>query len=189
MQTVKSTHFCRYEIKKSIFISYVVPMDEFELLHAKLKAEHHKATHIVWAYRYINEFDQIVENGSDDGEPRGTSAQPVLNVLRGIEGINLSILVVRYFGGVKLGTGGLVRAYSMASKMVLEKADLIPYEKREDFCFSCKYHFVQKMEYFLNKIGVDFKNRDFETDEVIWRLEISDRQKEEIKRFLSENFV
>ncbi|MDR1460207.1 MAG: IMPACT family protein [Campylobacteraceae bacterium] len=176
-------------MKKSIFISYVTPINEFETFRAKLKIEHPKATHIVWVYRYINEFDQIVENGSDDGEPKGTSAQPTLNVLRGLSGVNLSVLTIRYFGGIKLGTGGLVRAYGTAAKMVLEKADFIPYEKRENFCFTCKYHFVQRAEYFLNKIGVDFKNRDFETDEVIWRLKVNINQKEEIARFLSENFV
>ncbi|MDR1285048.1 MAG: IMPACT family protein [Campylobacteraceae bacterium] len=189
MRTIKSTHFCRYEVKKSIFISYIAPIDEFKTLHAKLKIEHPKATHIVWAYRYINEFDQIVENGSDDGEPKGTSAQPMLNVLRGIEGVNLSILTIRYFGGIKLGTGGLVRAYGTAAKMVLEHADLVLYERKKSFCFTCKYHFIQKTEYFLNKIGVDFKNRDFEIDEVVWKLEVSVRQKEEIERFLSENFI
>jgi uncharacterized YigZ family protein len=189
MQTIKSLHFCRYEVKKSIFISYVVPMHEFNALHVKLKTEHPKAAHIVWVYRCVNEFNQIIENGSDDGEPKGTSAQPVLNILRGIEAVNLSVLIVRYFGGIKLGTGGLARAYGTAAKMVLDGANLILYEKKEKFCFTCKYHFVQKIEYFLNKISVDFKNRDFETDKIVWKLEISARQKEEIERFLSENFI
>ncbi|MDR1554398.1 MAG: IMPACT family protein [Campylobacteraceae bacterium] len=189
MKTIKSTHFYRYEVKKSIFIAYVTPVDEFQALHAKLKDEHPKAAHIVWAYRYINEFDQVVENGSDDGEPKGTSAQPVLNVLRGLKAINLSIIIIRYFGGIKLGTGGLVRAYGTAAKMVLNEADLISYEKKEKFCFACKYHFVQKIEYFLNKIGVDFKNRDFKNDEVVWELEVSAHQKEEIEQFLLNNFI
>ncbi|MDR3177528.1 MAG: IMPACT family protein [Campylobacteraceae bacterium] len=189
MKTVKSIYFCRYEVKKSIFLSYIVPIDEFKTFHAKLKIEHPKAAHIVWAYRYINEFDQIVENSSDDGEPKGTSAQPMLNVLRGVEAVNISVLAVRYFGGIKLGTGGLVRAYGTAAKMALAQADLVCYEKKEQFCFTCKYHFVQKAEYFLNKIGVDFKNRDFKTDDVVWKLEVSAQQKDEIEQFLSNNFI
>ncbi|MDR2341704.1 MAG: IMPACT family protein [Campylobacteraceae bacterium] len=189
MKTVKSIHFCRYEIKKSIFISYVVPISEFKAFHIKLKTEHPKAAHIVWACRHINEFGQIIENSSDDGEPKGTSAQPTLNVLRGIEAVDISVLTVRYFGGIKLGTGGLSRAYGTAAKMALAQANLILYEKKEDFCFTCKYPFVQKIEYFLNKIGVDFKNRDFKIDDVVWMLEVSSQQKDEIKRFLSDNFI
>jgi len=78
-----------------------------------LKIEHPKARHIVYAYRELNEFNQIIENSSDDGEPKGSSGVPVLNVLRGEEFINVAILVVRYFGGIKLGIGGLVRAYTV----------------------------------------------------------------------------
>jgi uncharacterized YigZ family protein len=189
MKTTKSIYFCQYEIKKSIFISHIVPINEFKAFHIKLKAKHPKAAHIVWAYRYINEFGQIVENSSDDGEPKGTSAQPTLNVLRGIEAVNISILTVRYFGGIKLGVGGLSRAYGTAAKMALAQADLVSYEKKESLCFTCKYPFVQKIEYFLNKIGVDFKNRDFKIDDVIWTLEVSSQQKDKIKQFLSDNFI
>jgi len=69
-----------------------------------LRESHPKARHIVYAYRELNEFEQIVENSSDDGEPKGSSGVPVLNVLRGEDFINVAILVVRYFGGIKLGT-------------------------------------------------------------------------------------
>jgi uncharacterized YigZ family protein len=189
MQTAKSIHFCRYETKKSTFIGYIAPMNEFEALYAKLKSEHSKATHIVWAYRYINEFDQIVEKGSDDGEPKGTSAQPVLNVLKGAKIVNICAFIVRYFGGIKLGMGGLVRAYSATIKMTLKEVDLISYEKKEKFCFACQYHFVQKVEYFLDKVGVEFKNRDFKSEKVVWELNITVRQKDKIEQFLLDNFV
>ncbi len=73
------------EEKKSKFIAYLTPYDNFDLLMEKIKNEHPKARHYVYAYRYLNEFDQIVENSSDDGEPKGTSGKPSLNVLAGNE--------------------------------------------------------------------------------------------------------
>ncbi|MDR1615251.1 MAG: YigZ family protein [Campylobacteraceae bacterium] len=184
MQTINEINFCRYEVKKSIFIAYAAPIKEFDTLHAALKTKHPKAAHIVWAYRTLNEFAQIVENGSDDGEPKGTSAQPVLNVLRGAEFVNISILIVRYFGGIKLGLGGLARAYSAAAKMVLNEAKTTLYEQKEEFIFSCKYAFVPRTEHFLQKIGAAFEDRDFGIDKVVWHLQLTLRQKEELKIFL-----
>lgn len=186
MQTLKDVNFCRYEVKKSIFIAFAAPINEFDVLHTKLKTEHHKAAHIVWACRVLNKYNQIAENGSDDGEPKGTSAQPILNVLRGAEFINVCVLVVRYFGGIKLGTGGLVRAYSTAAKMVLDEAKAYLYEQKEEFIFSCKYAFVPRAEHFLQKLGIEFKDRVFESNEVIWRLQLTAHQKEELTNFLTQ---
>ncbi|HSR74465.1 MAG TPA: YigZ family protein, partial [Sulfurovum sp.] len=83
-----------------------MPIADFEGLQSKLKVEHPKANHVVYALRYLNEFDQVVENFSDDGEPKGCAGTPALNVLRGEGLVNCAVLIVRYFGGIKLGTGG-----------------------------------------------------------------------------------
>ncbi|MDR2790169.1 MAG: IMPACT family protein [Campylobacteraceae bacterium] len=184
MQTLNDTNFCRYEVKKSIFITYAAPVNEFDALRMKLKTEHPKAAHVVWAYRKLNEFNQIVENGSDDGEPKGTSAQPILNVLRGAEFINVCVLVVRYFGGVKLGTGGLVRAYSTAAKSVLNEAKVTVYEQKENFIFACKYGSVSRIEHFLEKIEAAFGEREFGAESVTWKLKLCAKQKKEFKIFL-----
>ncbi|MDR2635917.1 MAG: YigZ family protein [Campylobacteraceae bacterium] len=184
MQILNNINFCRYEVKKSIFIAHAAPISEFDALNSSLREKHPKATHVVWAYRKLNEFNQIVENGSDDGEPKGTSAQPILNVLRGAEFVNVCILVVRYFGGIKLGTGGLVRAYSAAAKAVLNEAEVLLYEQKEEFIFSCKYAFVPRAEHFLQKLGAAFEDRTFGVDEVTWRLWLTSHQKDELKIFL-----
>ncbi|MFV0482185.1 MAG: IMPACT family protein [Campylobacteraceae bacterium] len=186
MQIVSQTYKTEYEIKKSIFLSYLVPFSEFEALHVTLKKEHPKAVHVVWAYRFLNEFNQIVENSSDDGEPKGTSGPPILNVMRGLELVNVGILVVRYFGGIKLGTGGLVRAYGTSAKMVLEIAGLEKYEHKEKFSFTCKYSFVGKIEHFLTKEGVLFDSREFQSADVVWNLFVTLKQKEEILEFLND---
>ena len=79
--------------------------------------------------RYINEFDQIVENQTDDGEPKGSAGKPSLDVLRGAELVNTALITVRYFGGIKLGIGGMVRAYGGAVNEVISQSNLVKYEK------------------------------------------------------------
>lgn len=112
------------EVNKSKFICYLIPYHLFEIEMIKIKELHPKARHFVYAYRNINEFEQIVENQSDDGEPKGSSGPPTLSVLRGKELINTAAIIVRYFGGIKLGVGGLVRAYGKSVNLTIEEAEL-----------------------------------------------------------------
>jgi uncharacterized YigZ family protein len=170
MKTVEKEIISIYEIKKSKFITHLVPISEFEGLQDRLKAQHPKARHVVYALRYLNEFDQIVENLSDDGEPKGSSAQPALNVLRGEEMINVALLIVRYFGGIKLGIGGLVRAYGNATKEVIAEANAIIYEKMLKYSFKTTYSDIQKTEYLLNKCEIIDIKREFLNDGVEWNI-------------------
>ena len=110
------------EVKKSKFIATLAPFKDFESLNKTLRDEHPKAAHVVWAYRYLNEFGQIVENSSDDGEPKGSSAPALLRALRGAELVDTCALVVRYFGGIKLGIGGLMRAYGASVNEAIKSA-------------------------------------------------------------------
>ena len=127
MRTLQSSAEALTEVNRSKFITYLVPIGEFDGLQERLKAQNPKANHVVYALRYLNEYDQVVENSSDDGEPKGCAGVPVLNVLRGEDVINCAVLIVRYFGGIKLGTGGMARAYADAVKNVLGEAALVPY--------------------------------------------------------------
>lgn len=119
----------------------------FESEMVRLRAEHPKAVHWVSASRSLNEFDQIVESSSDDGEPKGTSGKPTLAVLQGHELINAAIITVRYFGGTKLGPGGLVRAYADAANAAYAQAELLPYEKLFVYAIECNYSVVSMVEY------------------------------------------
>ncbi|ASM35587.1 phosphoenolpyruvate carboxykinase (ATP) [Campylobacter sputorum subsp. bubulus] len=161
MQSINEIFTAKQEIKKSTFISYLCPFDEFKTLHEKLKLEHPKAVHIVWAYRHYNEFFQIVENQSDDGEPKGTSGPPSLNALRGANLINCGVFVVRYFGGIKLGTGGLVRAYSTSVNLAINGANLIPFEIKDDCIFFIPFILTRKFEYFFEKENLQITNKTF----------------------------
>ncbi len=108
------------EINKSRFIAYKLELsslDEVKPFLEKLKKEHKKARHVCYAYVYNKEM--ISEKCSDDGEPGGTAGYPILNVIKKKNLTNVLVAVVRYFGGIKLGAGGLTRAYTKTCAGVL----------------------------------------------------------------------
>ena len=170
MKFVKKEFNNTLEIKKSKFIAYICPYDEFKLMMSRLKDEHPKARHFVYAYRYLNEFDQVVENSSDDGEPKGTSGRPSLNVLNGAGIVNTGVIIIRYFGGIKLGTGGLVKAYSDAVNLVCSDAQFFEYEKLLRKDITVEYTNLSKIEYELNKANIKIVNKIF-TSNIILTLE------------------
>jgi len=176
VQTVHSIFECTTEVKRSKFLTQLVPISEYEGLQNRLKKLHPKANHVVYAVRYLNAFDQIVENFSDDNEPKGCAGMPALNVMRGEELINCAVLVVRYFGGIKLGTGGMARAYAQAVKDVLEVSDLILYEKQIEHSFTTPYSEVDIVLYRLNKIGIVRYGRNFGISEVAWVIVGSEKE-------------
>lgn len=150
------------EEKKSKFVAYLFPYENFDEVMFRLKESHPKARHHVYAYRYLNEFDQIVENCSDDGEPKGTSGKPSLAVLAGQGMINTGVIIVRYFGGIKLGTGGLVRAYSDAVNLVINHSERIEYKKLEKKDLKCEYSELSKLEYLLNQENILIEKKEFD---------------------------
>jgi uncharacterized YigZ family protein len=182
LQSVDGITQATLEVKKSLFISYLAPISEFESLHVKLKSEHPKAAHIVWAKRSLNEYAQIVENNSDDGEPKGTSGPPVLNVMRGNELIEVGILIVRYFGGIKLGTGGLVRAYGSSAKEVIARTTLKTFVIKEQVTFTCKYPLAPRFEHYCLNHGLLFE-RVFDVLDVVWTMQMSQEEKEDFLLF------
>lgn len=106
------------EVKKSKFIAYYYKIDNLEQVSEilnNLKKEHKKAKHFPYAYK----LDNLVKK-SDDKEPNGTAGSPILNILEKNNLNNTLIIVIRYFGGIKLGAGGLIRAYSTAAREVVK---------------------------------------------------------------------
>ena len=113
-------------IEKSTFIGYAKPVENEEAALAfiqEIKKKHRDATHNVPAY-VLGEHNEV-QRCNDDGEPSGTAGVPVLEVLKKENIRNVAIVVTRYFGGIKLGTGGLVRAYTKGAKIALESAKII----------------------------------------------------------------
>ncbi len=167
MKITDAHHTQTLIVKQSKFIAHLLPFYMYDALLEQLKAEHPKARHFVTAFRYLNAFDQVVEGSSDDGEPRGTSGKPTLAVLQGKELINTAVITVRYFGGTKLGTGGLVRAYSDAANLVAESATLYCYKKELTARFSCRYNVMQRVDYTLAQCNITRVDKQFEAEEVI----------------------
>lgn len=180
MKTVERIFDAQTEVNRSKFLSFLVPYAEFDHMHASLKAQHPKANHIVYAVRHLNEYGHIVENSSDDGEPKGCAGVPALNVLRGEELVACGVLIVRYFGGIKLGTGGMARAYAQAVKDVIAKADIVPYKKRYLFSFFTPYQDVRQTEYRLLHWGIEPVRCDYGSKGVTWFVMLSEKEK---KRF------
>ncbi|OFZ48723.1 MAG: hypothetical protein A2381_05230 [Bdellovibrionales bacterium RIFOXYB1_FULL_37_110] len=151
MKLVRDESIATTEVNRSKFIAHLFPFEHFKKKLDQLKTDHPKARHFVYAYRYFNELNQIVENQSDDGEPKGSSGRPVLNVLRGNEMINTAIIIVRYFGGTKLGVGGLVRAYTESVHQVLQKSNLLDYKRRISKSITVGYRDVGLVEHILKQ--------------------------------------
>lgn len=170
MTTVKEAFCTTIEVNRSKFITHLVPISAYKGLQATLKAQHPKANHVVYAVRHLNAYEQTVENSSDDGEPKGCAGLPTLNVLRGEKLINCAVLTVRYFGGIKLGTGGMARAYAKAVKAVVAEADLIRYEKEVTHTFETSYSEVDRTLYRLKQLGITVYERDFGAVSVAWEI-------------------
>ena len=142
-------------IKKSRFISVIFPCTSDQLVLHQLKtlhAEHPHASHIAFAYR-INTHEGIIYRFHDAGEPTGTAGKPIFQYLEGKDIINVLIVVIRYFGGVKLGAGGLTRAYGHMAKQVIEASTLQPYVEMTTLHFTLDYERFQPFDYALKKVN------------------------------------
>ena len=160
--TITQEYSCVYEAKRSKFYTFLLPYEQFGTRLTQLRKEHPKARHFVTAYRHMNEYEQIVEGSSDDGEPKGTAGKPTLKVLQGHDLVEIAVITVRYFGGIKLGTGGLVRAYGDALQCVLETASFEKYEKlcRIEIVFG--YSDTRYVDYELQKFALTPLKKRFE---------------------------
>jgi len=161
MKYTKDISTNTYEVKQSKFIAHFIPFSLYEATLKKLKDEHPKARHFVTAFRYLNEYEQVVEHSSDDGEPKGTSGKPSLMVLQGQDIINVAVIIVRYFGGTKLGTGGLVRAYSEAVNLVIQKVDFFEYKKEITETIEIEYSDVRFIDYECEVFGITIVEKVF----------------------------
>ncbi len=139
--------------KKSVFIGHAAPVKSEEEAREFVKRyqnQYRDARHNVWAYMMKGE---IIARYSDDGEPQGTAGVPVLDTIRKSGVTDAAVVITRYFGGILLGAGGLVRAYSHTAKLALEAAHIITYEQYAVLSLSCSYSDYQRYQAILPDYG------------------------------------
>lgn len=169
--------------KKSEFIGYLAPVSTNEEAVAyinSVKAQHRKAKHHVYAYILR---DSNITRYSDDGEPQGTAGVPVLDVLQKRNLTDICCVVVRYFGGILLGGGGLVRAYSHSASLTCDSAKIQHMCRSVPLTLQMDYTLYGKVSYCLPKYGVLEQNSNFNTDvllELLVREEVLEALKSEL---------
>ena len=172
--------------KKSKFIAnliYIESKEEAENIIKEYKKRFHDARHNCYAYRVFDE-NEIYEKSSDDGEPSGTAGAPMLNLLQKNDLCNIIIIVTRYFGGILLGTGGLVRAYSGATVGAIDNCKKAKIEPGTEFQIELDYPNYKSLQYYCNKNNITIKNSEY-NENITCILEmnntIKDRFLEDVK--------
>lgn len=164
-KTIQKQAQASFTEQRSKFIGYIKPVDKEEdavNFINEIRAKHWDAKHNVYAY-CIKEGK--IKRYSDDGEPQGTAGMPVLDVLIKNEITNAVIVVTRYFGGILLGTGGLVRAYSHSAKIAIDEAKIITMKLCKDAELICGYGQYGKLSALISEYKGIIDNTEF-TDNV-----------------------
>ena len=155
-QTLKRAVTARLEIKKSEFIACAYPVTSREqaMFHVEqLREQYPDARHFCWGY-IIGDPDNTTSAGfDDDGEPSGTAGRPILNVLQHKSIGNVIIVVVRYFGGIKLGAGGLTRAYAGAAQTAVDEMTLNPYVPMAKIQILAEFATEAQCRYMIESLG------------------------------------
>ena len=147
MFTLITSGFAEQTITKSKFLAWAASCGSEQEVAAFLRAiaaQHVSAHHLAYAFR-IKTLDGIIPRFSDVGEPSGTAGKPILQMLEGRDLINVCVGVIRYYGGVNLGTGGLARAYGGTARMALEKASSELFVEMQALSLTVQYHRVDEL--------------------------------------------
>ena len=177
--------------KKSRFIANLFPVEKVEEAEEQIKnmkKKYHDARHNCIAYRIVEE-NQIIEKSSDDGEPSGTAGGPMLNILQKNNLANVLIVVTRYFGGILLGTGGLVRAYSDSLLKAMEESELIQKCQGTELIAMIEYSEFENFKYYCKNNHILITNVKY-GESITCKIELEDDRKEKLWRdFETKNII
>ncbi len=163
-KTVKQTASGEFVVNKSRFIGHAAPVESEEAALAflqRIRQEHKDATHN--CYAYIIGQNAGIMRYSDDGEPGGTAGMPIMEVIRARGVVNICVVVTRYFGGILLGAGGLVRAYSHGSAIALDAAQVAVMEKSQRWWVEVAYSRWDTVLHNLKSLPVQIEKTEFAT--------------------------
>ena len=179
--TIKNNVTSEFVEKKSKFIGnlyYVENTKEAEEIIKNVKKKYFDAKHNCIAYRVIEE-GKIIERFSDDGEPQGTAGSPMLNILQKNGLVNVLIVVTRYFGGILLGTGGLVRAYQNSLMLAIEKTEKITKCLGESLNITLNYSDFENFKYYCKINNISIVEVDYK-ENIVCRIELEEEKKEKL---------
>lgn len=157
----KASEASLYKEKGSKFYGYVIPvLTEKEIVEGieKVKVKHHKARH--WCYAWQLGKEEISFRVNDDGEPSNSAGQPIYGQILAKELTNVLIVVVRYFGGVKLGVGGLVRAYKTAAQLAVDSSEIVTKTIDKDYQLVFEYKDMNKIQRVVKKYAVKITGQE-----------------------------
>ena len=186
-RTIDKNVFAEIIEKKSKFIAdvfYVESVEEAEKIIKEVKKKHILARHNCYAFSIFSK-EGITNRFSDDGEPSGTAGAPMLNIITSKKITNILVVVTRYFGGILLGTGGLVRAYTGAFQEALEKVNIIEKELGVMAKFTVTYSDLEKFKYYLKQNDIELVNSDFNENVEVY-VDITENKLEELKSKLND---
>ena len=174
LKTVKKECKIEFEEKKSKFIGYIKPVfskEEAEDYIKYIKNLHSDATHNCSAYKINNnglEFFKV----DDDGEPSGTAGKPMGDIINYMGVTNLVVITTRYFGGIKLGAGGLVRNYAKTAKLAITEAEIIDFVDKIDLIFEIPYERLGELEKLLKDYKAEIIEKSF-LEKIIFKVRIN----------------
>lgn len=184
-ETIKGRAEASFIERKSEFIGYIAPVttnDEAVAFIEEIRAKHRKATHNVYAYILR---DGNISRYCDDGEPQGTAGVPVFEVIRKENLTDICVVVTRYFGGILLGGGGLVRAYSHAAKIAVDAAERMKMCSCYKVSFSVDYNLYGKINYILPEFEIKLLDTVF-ADNVTLTLLVRSEQFDALAKKLTD---
>lgn len=183
--TVSGTAAAEQVIDRSRFIalvSHVSSLEDIKEHMNRVREEFPNARHYVYAYRL---HEGRIERASDDGEPQGTGGRPVLDLLQHRRLWNVQIIVVRYFGGILLGTGGLTRAYGGTARLALNNATITLLEPNAVYSLQIPYSWYEQIKYHIRQRNWDTDNEQFQ-EHVTLEIFIPEEESSDFENWLNE---
>ena len=186
LRTVEKETVIEFEEKKSKFIGYIKPVstvNEAENFIKSIKELHPDATHNVPLFRVIENGQEYFKY-NDDGEPSNTAGKPMAEILNILDIYNIALVATRYFGGIKLGAGGLIRNYAKTAKLVINKAGIVDYIEKSTFIIDFDYSFTSEVESFFyineKKYGIEIEEKNY-SNRVTMRITANSAIEEKLK--------
>lgn len=181
--TIKENVQAQIIEKKSKFIAnlfYIEDIKQAEEIIRDTKKKYFDARHNCIAYRIIDN-GQVIEKSSDDGEPSGTAGAPMLNILQKNSLVNVLVIVTRYFGGVLLGTGGLVRAYSNSLLLALESSIKVKKCLGNELIVNLEYTELENFKYYCKNNDINIIDTQY-SEFIVCKIELEDVKKQKLLR-------